>query len=245
MALGLMRHGPFDRRTLVAFALVSAVVNGIVTAGVGAWLAQSYARYQSRAASVEGISKLFYGRRTRGGMVVSSLRRNAPLDELRERKRAYDEIYVEWNTSIRKNLFVIREVMGRREFAKLEQRFEDDIVAPLSHIDACLTKAYDVRLAGGEPMPVLSDCRMNEYYQFVLDCGATYTNELYKLSRLSLLPFGGVTDEERSAAEARIDRGCNRMDLEGQPPAPAAGGSTAPASTGSVPTTAPPSALRQ
>ena len=72
-------------------------------------------------------------------MVVSSMRRNAPLDEIQFRKRAYDEAYVDWNKNILLNLFVIREVGGDMKFAGLEKSFEDELVAldgrrrPLPH----------------------------------------------------------------------------------------------------------------
>ena len=76
--LGLIRAARLTRRQLIIFALMSAVINGIVTACVGAWLAQTYATQQSRRKSVEALANLIYERRTRAGMVVSSMRRNAP-----------------------------------------------------------------------------------------------------------------------------------------------------------------------
>ena len=137
--LGLIRAARLTRRQLIVFALTSAVINGIVTACVGAWLAQTYATQQARRKSVEALANLIYERRTRAGMVVSSMRRNAPADEVQFRKRAYDEAYVDWNKNILLNLFVIREVGGDMKFAGLEKSFEDDLVGldgrrrPLSH----------------------------------------------------------------------------------------------------------------
>ena len=34
-------------------------------------------------------------------------------------------------------------------------------------------------------MPILDACRMAQMHQFMLDCGATFTDELYKLTQLS------------------------------------------------------------
>lgn len=206
---GLVRLARLSRRQLIAFALVSAVVNGIVTALVGAWLAQTYNGYHSRRQSVESIASLFYARRTRAGMVVSALRRNADEQEVRDRKRAYDEAYVEWNTNIRRNLFVIREVMGAKELANLEQVFEDSLVGALADMDRCLTKAYDERMAGRSPLPVLEACRMPEVYQFALDCGAAFTNELHKMSQFTFLPFT-VSKDALSKAEMRVTKDCTR-----------------------------------
>lgn len=214
LGFGLLKTARLTRRQLVAFALVSAVVNGIVTAVIGGYLARTYAIYHERRQSIEGLASLFYARRTRAGMVVSSLRRNADLQEVRDRKRAYDDAYVDWNTNIRRNLFVIREVMGASQMAKLEQVFEDTLVAGLSDIDRCLTKAYDERMALRSPLPTLAACRMPETYQFVLDCGATFTNELYKMSQLTFLPFAGLSPQSRQQAEGRVRKGCTRPPAE-------------------------------
>lgn len=226
---GLLRTAGLKRRQLMLFALISAAINGLVTASVGAWLAQTYAQHQSCRQSIENIANLFYARRTRAGMVVSSLRRNAPAEEITHRKRAYDEAYVDWNTNIRKNLFVIREVMGQATFAKLEQSFEDDVVAALADIDRCLTKSYDEHLGGRDPVAALTACKMADLYQFALDCGATYTNELFKLSRLSFNPLFRA-EEERIAAEERVKKGCTRpAALQPASPPPIASPQPAPA----------------
>ena len=42
--------------------------------------------------------------------------------------------------------------MGQATFAKLEQSFEDDVVAALADIDRCLTKSYDEHLGGRDPV---------------------------------------------------------------------------------------------
>ncbi|MFA5899190.1 MAG: hypothetical protein WC829_08760, partial [Hyphomicrobium sp.] len=198
--LGLVRAARLTRRQMITFALISAVLNGVVTACVGAWLAQTYAAQQTRRKSVEMLANLIYDRRTRAGMVVSSMRRSAPADEIQFRKRAYDEAYVDWNKNILLNLFVIREVGGSFKFTALEKSFEDDLVATMADIDRCLTKAYDRKLAGEDVLPILDACRMAQMHQFVLDCGATFTDELYKLTRLSFSPFSNARTERKRIA---------------------------------------------
>ena len=225
--VSLLRSARLTRRQLILFALVSAVLNGIVTACVGTWLAQTYATQQSRRKSVETIAHLIYDRRTRAGMVVSSMRRNAALDEIQYRKRAYDEAYVDWNKNILLNLFVIREVGGDMKFAGLEKTFEDELVAAMADVDRCLTKAYDHKLAGEDVTPLLDACRMNQMHQFILDCGATFTDELYKLTRLSFSPFSNAKAERRRLAEINIKANCTR------PPEPA----TTPANPPTAPLT--------
>ncbi len=215
--LGLLTRASLTRRQLIAFALLSAVLNGIITASVGAWLGQTYARYQARRQSIESLVHLVYERRTRAGMVSSALRRGADLDEIRFRKRAYDEAYVEWNKNIMQNIFAIREVTGEHMISTLEGQFQDGLVAAMSDVDRCLTKAYDARLANTDPKPELENCHMADLHQFVLDCGATFTNELYKLSKLSFTPFGkSYGNEGREVSEKRVKAACTQP-----PPKPA------------------------
>lgn len=220
--LGLMRNARLTRKQIITFAIASAVLNGIITASVGAWLGQTYAKYQARKQSIEDLVHLVYERRTRAGLVASALRRGADLDEVRYRKRTYDEAYVGWNKNVMQNIFAIREVTGEHMISNLETYYENGLVAGMAEVDRCLTKAYDVRIGNGDPKPVLESCRMAEHHQFVLDCGATFTNELYKLTRLSFIPFWSrVDDSGRAAAEARIKRACTNAPAQPQPATPA------------------------
>jgi uncharacterized membrane protein YccF (DUF307 family) len=236
--MGLIRSARLTRRQLILFALISAVLNGVVTACVGTWLAQTYATQQSRRKSVEALAHLIYERRTRAGMVVSAMRRNAALDEIQYRKRAYDEAYVDWNKNILLNLFVIREVGGELKFATLEKMFEDELVAAMADVDRCLTKAYDRKLAGEDVVPVLDDCRMGQLHQFILDCGATFTDELYKLTRLSFVPFSNAKAERKRLAEINIKANCARPPEPPASPAPITGAVATPATA--APTQPPP-----
>ena len=228
--LGLLNYAGLTRQQLIAFALLSAVLNGIITASVGAWLGQTYAKYQARKQSIESLVHLVYERRTRAGMVSSALKRGADLDEIRFRKRAYDEAYVEWNKNIMQNIFAMREVTGEYMISSLEGHFQDDLVDAMSDVDRCLTKAYDARLAATDPKPILEQCHMPELHQFVLDCGATFTNELYKLTKLSFIPLNpGNSKEGRAVAEERIKKGCTKPALKPAVPAVAPPPATAPA----------------
>lgn len=210
LPLRLITEAGVTRQTLLIFTLVSAICNGLVSASVGAWLTHNYATAQTRRAAINGLSSLLYERRTKAGLVVSSLRRSGEAEELRLRKRSYDEAYVDWNKNLRPNMFAIREVMGETAFTALEQDFEKYIVDPLSKIDGCMTRAYDLKLAGQDPLKELESCKMAALYQLTLDCGASFTNELYKLTRVSLLPLTGPGEAERAAARARISKSCDR-----------------------------------
>lgn len=208
MSRGLLRYARLTRRQLILFALASAAINGVITASVGAWLAQTFSAYQGRRQAIETIAHLVYERRTRAGMVVSSIRRNADLEEVRHRKQAYDEAYVDWNKNAMLNLFAIREAAGDLEVSALEPVFEDHLVASLADVDRCLTKAYDARIKGEDAVAVLDGCRMGELYQFVLHCAGTFTDELYRLTRLTFVPLSGALAKSRAVAEERIRAAC-------------------------------------
>lgn len=227
--LGLLKYARLTRRQLILFALASAALNGIITASVGAWLGQTYAKYQARKQSIESLVHLVYERRTRAGMVASSLRRGADLDEVRFRKRAYDEAYVDWNKNIMQSIFAIREVTGEYTMSKLEGHFENGLVAAMSDVDRCVTKAYDARLLDQDPKPVLEQCSMASMHQFVLDCGATFTNELFKLTKLSFLPFMNSNSKEgRDVSEQRIAKACLYTPPKPKPADPLATSTVAP-----------------
>ena len=102
--LKLLQEAGLIRHNLIIFALLTAAFNGIVTASIGSWLAQTYSDHNSRRQYVQNIADLIYERHTRARMVLSSLRRGAELDEVRYRKRAYDEVFVEWNKKIQNNV---------------------------------------------------------------------------------------------------------------------------------------------
>jgi hypothetical protein len=208
--MGLVRMARLTRRQLIMFALLSAAINGVMTATVGAWLTQTYSSYQSRRHSVQNIADLIYERRARAGMVVSALRRNADLDEVRYRKRAYDEVFVEWNKRIAQNVFQIRELVGEREMSDAEKKFQELIVRPLSHIDTCVTRAYDLRLASQDPLAILDACEFPVMHQMVLDCASTFTDELYKLTRLNFSPFANPMGEFKTKGQERIASACAR-----------------------------------
>ena len=221
-ARGLLKYARLTRRQLIVFALASAVINGIITASVGAWLARTYSTYQARRAAIENIAHLVYERRTRAGMVASSIRRNAELEEVRHRKQAYDEAYVDWNKNVMLNLFAIREAAGDLNVSSLEPVFEDHLIAAMADQDRCVTKAYDARIANQDAKSILEQCRMAELHQYVLDCGATFTNELYKLTPPVFVPFTGQFAKTKALAETRIRDYCIGKDIRNTlPPAPA------------------------
>jgi hypothetical protein len=52
---------------------------------------------------------------------------------------------------------------------------------------------------------------MATMHQFVLDCGATFTDELYKLTQISFYPFSRALEERKRLAEINIKANCTRV----------------------------------
>ena len=52
------------------------------------------------------------------------------------RKRAYDESYVDWNKNVMQNIFAIREVTGEHLISGLEKYYEDGLVLAMADVAA-------------------------------------------------------------------------------------------------------------
>jgi hypothetical protein len=160
---------------------------------------------ETRRTAIQALSRFIYERRVRAELLASALRRNAgrpvpaSVDELVKRKQLYDEAYVSWNANHQANLFLVRQVLGTKEYSEFESivefRLVKQVFAPL---DACLTRAYDRSIRGGDPRPDLDTCREPELLQRALDCGYALTDELFKLAGAS-----GDTGKARSIVNER------------------------------------------
>ncbi len=163
---------------------------------------------QTRQAAVGNFSRFIYERRTRSELLHSSLRRhaNAPTadsrKELIERKRLYDEAYVNWNANHQANLLLVRQILGSTSYSDFEGMVEFRLVAKtFSPIDGCLTQAYDLAIRGSDPRPTLKECHATELIQRALDCGYAITDELFKLSGPA-----GKAKESASIVDARCPK---------------------------------------
>jgi len=205
----MSEYGPTLRAAIIV-AVIGAFLNGVVTGVVGSWIAQRYSNEQTRKEAVHALSTHIYERRATAELVASSLRRGADLDELRERKRRYDEAYLNWNKNLLANLLRIRDVLATDVYSFFEQQTEFRLTAILKEIDACLTAAYDARLAGKEPGPLLDGCQMRSRLQESLDCGYAISNELYRIARVSIVPFWTMSSRSPEEAQREVIAKCGK-----------------------------------
>ena len=163
---------------------------------------------ETRRVAIQALSRFIYERRVRAELLYSALRRNAEnpvaksMDELVRRKQSYDEAYVSWNANHQANLFLVRQILDAKEYSEFESIVEFRLVKQvLAPLDACLTRAYDRAIRGGDPRPELEKCRSQDLLQRALDCGYAITDELFKLA-------GGGGDNMQRAATSIVNERC-------------------------------------
>ena len=178
-------------RDVLAHPLTSVIVGFILTGIIGWALTNWYnerqkqndlarARFENGTAAAQDFARVVYRRYTRATMLDSALLREAEPEEVRQRKKEYDEAYADWGASLQANLFVIRKLTGKFEYSALESPVENTLVPAFTSIDQCLTKAYDARLRGQSPTPILRACKMKEQLKQTLDISYDVTEELFQ-----------------------------------------------------------------
>lgn len=192
---------PLSRHPLTV-VVVAFALSGVLGTIFSSWIKKSYEETQhfrmeseSRKSAVQNFSRFVYKRRARAEMLASSFRRRAPLEEIKERKKLYDEEYVQWNANHQSNLFLIREVLAEDKYSYFEHVVEFLLVGKIfSPLDKCLTDAYDAILLEEDAVAILDRCSARDLIQLSLDCGYVITDELFKLS-------GGYATQPEAALE--------------------------------------------
>jgi hypothetical protein len=153
---------------------------------------------RERKDSVADFSRSISDRRIRSVLLASGLRRRdvgrspALNQEVNLRKAKYDDAFAHWNSEVQVNMFRIRRVLGTKEYTFIESVVEQRLSAGLfSATDACITKAYDTSVGGGNAGPILDQCGMTGLLQDTLDCGYVISDLLFRLAS-SDVDFGLV-----------------------------------------------------
>ncbi len=153
----------------------------------------------ARRLAIQDFARLIYHRRTRAAMLASSFLRLAPLEEVKERKRLYDDAFVDWDSRIQANLFLIRSVMESEGYSNFEYHVEFRLVPIFREIDKCLTQAYDQRLINESPQETLKSCQIRTILQHSLDCSYAITDQLFRIAA----PIEPLSSDE---IERRLER---------------------------------------
>jgi hypothetical protein len=204
------RWSRLSRHPLAAVTL-AFLLSGVLVTLVANYYGQRQAKLErertataARRQAVQTFSRFIYERRVRAEMLWSSLHRRAALEEVRERKRLYDEAFVAWNSNLQANHFLVREVLEASDYSEFEGAVESRLVFKIFRpLDHCLTRAYDARIAGADPLRVLEECNATSLIQQALDCGWALTNELYKLGAVTRDTRAGKQEGARREVEQR------------------------------------------
>lgn len=186
-------RGHWSRRPTF-IALLSFVLSGVIASLIGYGLAlraeadrAAEADRRLRIAAARDFAELIGERRTRAALVASALRRRADTDELRHRKRAYDEAYLRWNVRIQSAMLQVRELVDAPDYSRIETVIEERLVVRLlSPADACLTDGYDAAIAGRGGAAAWDGCEGDRLRRQTRICGVAITDAIHALSRATL-----------------------------------------------------------
>jgi hypothetical protein len=167
--------------------------------------------------SVRVITDLLYERRTRGIMLTSSITRGADLEEIKDRKKSYDDVFVRYNSTLQSNLFRIREMLHSSDYTYLEAILEGPIRNLFAAEDACLTSSFDAvvspnPLVKATAKDVLLKCPFKDnntepiarLHQAILDCDYAFTVYRFVQARASESEHGTLD----APGEAYIQKQC-------------------------------------
>jgi hypothetical protein len=71
-------------------------------------------RNEASADAVANYSRTLSGQEIRAAMFFSALERGARIEEVRERKRAYDDASASWRADLQPTLLAVRQSLGQR-----------------------------------------------------------------------------------------------------------------------------------
>jgi hypothetical protein len=176
--------------------LVKIVVSFIVTGILGFLLTNLYqerqARNQARIAGINSFADIVYNRYTRASLLASALRRGSLDSELEKRKEQYDDAYFQWDSSLRRNTFLLRQAQGTVQYSTFESFVQYDLTPLFTVIDGCLTNAYDIRVLKHATTDIVNNAldsclkkvpksrEMSGYFKAALNCSAAITDVFYK-----------------------------------------------------------------
>jgi hypothetical protein len=163
--------------------------------------------------SIKDITDILYERRTRGVLLASSIQRMANMQKFTERKEAYDNIFVKYNSNMQSDIFRLNE-FSSSQYPFLGIR--NDAVSLLlpsqlfSFINKCLIQAADSYLSSDQetrqqaPL-LLTKCdngskipaTIEGLNAKVQDCIHEFTATLY-----GMISFSGTKSELRNLLEA-------------------------------------------
>jgi len=137
----------------LSIVIVGFLLTGIIGTGLSYYINSNQlkgqeikARKENGILAINKISEMMYQRYTAAALLASSLKRNSAVEELKERKKMYDDAYFRWNTNILIIELTVRGLTSDTVYSKIEGKIEHCLKDHFSNIDQYLTDGYDARL---------------------------------------------------------------------------------------------------
>jgi len=173
-------------------------------------LEQIKTKREASMATISKISELMYERYAAASFLASSLKRRAPLEEVKKRKEIYDDAYLRWNTQVQNTQLIIRGLTGDNSYSKVESYIQYGLTPHYNAVDSYLTAGYDSTLSG-KKWSFHSSFLRNELKQ-CLDCCYSISNYLWV--RANLYGDEPIMTQQLKSAEDELERGCRRRSNE-------------------------------
>jgi len=135
-------------------------------------------------------------------MLEAALHRRANVDELKDRKRLYDESFLAWGENLQANMLMIRQAMGSVRFSSFEGYVQNSYIPIVRPYDSCVTRAYDLALREENPEVAFTNCKIRVLRKALLDCSYAITSGLYIL----VMSEETGDDQEQEAAHVLVER---------------------------------------
>ncbi len=138
---GLMRHP-------IALTIFGFLLTTLVGTFISHEVSERANRDKQRSEALEAVRSFTTeasALRVSQSFLLSSFRRNAPLDELSIRKEAYDQAFASWFSKLHANALFVREFFGFTYPNFAEQALQRSLNVDFQKMDVCLTEAFDMK----------------------------------------------------------------------------------------------------
>lgn len=167
-------------------------------------LEQIKTKRETSLAAISKISELMYERYATASFLASSLKRHAPLEEIKSRKEIYDAAYLKWNIQVQNTQLIIRGLTADAAYSKIESYIQYGLTPHYNTIDSKLTAGYDSVMNGKRWN--YKDTKLPKTLNKCLDCCYAISNYLW--TRANLYGEEQNSSEQLTAAESELASRC-------------------------------------
>lgn len=142
---------------------------------------------EAGAEAIASYSRDLAAHHARASMLLESLRRGSRIEEIRQRKEAYDESSAQWKANLQFTMLGLRRAMRERGYSRYEQIVDEHLVPMYQRLDSLLMSQYHAR-EGGAPPQGIADAEA--LLAAAGRCGSGVADHLYQLIHAIADPVG-------------------------------------------------------